>query len=75
MSVRSLMKIFDPVLWYLTKPIKQQEMAPSSITNPTTSEEGKYIGVLWGTRDIKSLNYTYFGDVKQVAIKSKSGKK
>lgn len=66
-------KILDPL--GLFRLPKQPEMQPSSVQEPTTSEEGKYIGVLFGTRDIKSLNYTYFGDVKQVAIKSKSSKK
>lgn len=69
----SIWKILDPL--GLFKVPKPPDLEMSSVRQPTTSEEGKFIGVLWGTRDIKSLNYTYFGDVKQVAIKQKSGKK
>lgn len=47
----------------------------SSVQKPSTAEENTPIGVLWGTCDIKALNYTYFGDVKQVAIKTKQSKK
>lgn len=52
----------------------QQNAEMQSVQNVNSAEEGKQIGVLWGTRDIESLNYTYFGDVKQVAIKTRSGK-
>ena len=69
----SIWKILDPLGLFELPAAADLEM--SSVSQPTTSEEGGVIGVLWGTRDIKSLNYTYFGDVKQVAIKSKSGKK
>lgn len=66
-------KILDPLgLFKLPKP---PDVEMSSVQEPSTADEGKFIGVLFGTRDIKSLNYTYFGDVKQVAIKSKSSKK
>jgi len=50
------------------------DVEKQSVTAPNSAEEGAMIGVLWGTRDIESMNYTYFGDVKQVAIKTKSGK-
>jgi hypothetical protein len=69
----SLSKWLDPFGLFKTK--KADELQPSSVEQPTMSEEGKVIGVLFGTRDIKALTYTYFGDVKQIAIKSKQGKK
>lgn len=59
-------------LFKLPKPPRLQ---PASVQAPTSSDEGTPIGVLWGTRPLKSNNYTYFGDVKQVAIKEKTGKK
>lgn len=68
-----LKRFWDPI--GLFQPAKQQKLQPTSITQPSTSDEGGYIGILFGTRDIQSLNYTYFGNVKSVAIKSKSGKK
>lgn len=54
---------------------KPPDVEMSSVQQPSTSEENTSIGVLWGTCDIKALNYTYFGDVKQVAIKTKTSKK
>lgn len=52
----------------------QQNVEMQDVQAPNSTEEGKPVGVLWGTRDIESLHYTYFGDVKQVAIKTRSGK-
>ncbi len=53
---------------------KPQSQQPSQFT-ATTAEEGREIPVLFGTRDIKSANVVWYGDIKTVAIKSKSGKK
>ena len=41
----------------------------------TTAEEGREIPVLFGTRYISSTNVVWYGDVRTVAIKQKSGKK
>lgn len=69
----SIWKWLDPL--GLFSPSKQKETPPDSLEQPATADEGGYIPILWGTRPIKTQNYTFFGDVKQVAIKSKSGKK
>lgn len=67
--------------WLLPDPLhlfslpKQKQMQPDSFEQPATADEGGYIPILFGTRNLKRQNWGYFGDVKQVAIKSKSGKK
>ena len=40
-----------------------------------TAEEGRDIPVLFGTREVKSANVVWYGDVRAVAIKKKGGKK
>jgi len=40
-----------------------------------TAEEGREIPVLFGTREINSLNVVWYGDVRIVALKSSGGKK
>jgi hypothetical protein len=66
-------KWLDPLGLFKTP--KQAKLQPESVNQPSHADEGGVIGILFGTCDIKSLNFTYFGDVKQVAIKTKSGKK
>lgn len=69
----SIWNILDP-LGLFAPTVHNVEMTEA--TQPTTAQEGRYIGVLWGTRDIKNLDkFSYFGDVKQVAIKEKATKK
>jgi hypothetical protein len=58
----------------LFKTAKQTPPSPDAF-QVTTADEGGVIPVLWGTRDIKSIEITYFGDVKTVAIKKSGGKK
>lgn len=52
----------------------KEKRTPPEAFKSTTAQEGSPVGVLWGTRDIKSSNITFWGDVKTVAIKS-GGKK
>ena len=40
-----------------------------------TAEEGREIPVLFGCREIKSANVTWYGDLRSDAIKSEGGKK
>ncbi len=40
-----------------------------------TVEVGIEIPVLFGTRDLKSPNVVWYGDLKVVAVKAKGGKK
>lgn len=69
----SIWDVLDPLGLFKPK-VVNAEMQEAQ--QPTTAQEGRYIGVLWGTRDIKNLDkYSYFGDVKQVAIKEKVSKK
>lgn len=39
-----------------------------------TAEEGREIPVLFGTKDIKSPNVVWYGHLRTLAIKKKSGK-
>jgi hypothetical protein len=60
----------------LFKTPKTQAPTPGDLKkNVTIADEGGTVGVLWGTKTISTTYITYFGDVKTVAIKSKSGKK
>lgn len=69
----SIWDILDPLGLFAPK-VHNVEMQEAK--SPTTAQEGRYIGVLWGTRDINNLDkYSFFGDVKQVAIKEKAEKK
>lgn len=52
----------------------QKPAGLSEITAPI-AEEGVEIPVLFGTRDLKGANVTWYGDLATVAIKSKGGKK
>lgn len=60
--------------YYLT-PKPSQTVSPSSEINVNTAEVGKEIGVLFGTRTIKSSNIVWYGDLKVSSVKKKGGKK
>jgi hypothetical protein len=59
---------------FMPKPQTQAPPGTSEITAPT-AEVGREIGVLFGTRDVEGMNCVWWGDVRLVAIKSKSGSK
>ncbi len=40
-----------------------------------TAEEGREIPVLFGTKDLRSPNVVWYGDIRLVPIKKKGGKK
>lgn len=40
-----------------------------------TAEEGREIPVLFGTKDMRSPNVVWYGDIRLVPIKKKGGKK
>lgn len=58
---------------YLLQP-KPQKPQPGKIEIPTV-EEGRKVGILFGTRWIKGPHIYWWGDVKTSPIKSKGGKK
>lgn len=58
----------------MLKPVKGQKKAPQAFDAPT-AQEGLTIPVLFGTRNFKSSNVVWYGDIKTVAVKSSSGKK
>lgn len=74
--------------WYIAAMvvmvIASYALAPKAQTEPPpgigeikapTAEEGREIPVLFGTRNIKSPNVVWYGDIRTVAIKKKGGKK
>ena len=56
---------------------KPQSQPPAGINeiDVPTAEEGREIPVLFGCRDIRGPNVTWYGHLKTVAIKSSGGKK
>jgi len=58
---------------YATMP-KPTGAALGTVETPT-AEEGRAIPVLFGTREISSVNVVWYGDVGSVAVKKKGGKK
>lgn len=56
---------------------KPQSAPPAGLGyfNVPTSEEGREIPVVFGTRDITGPNVVWYGDFRTVAIKKKGGKK
>ncbi|APL99214.1 MAG: hypothetical protein EAS51_12380 [Microbacteriaceae bacterium] len=56
------------------KPQNQKPAAFEDLQLPT-AEEGREIPVVFGTRDIKSSNVVWYGDLRTVAVKKKGGKK
>lgn len=59
---------------YATMPKPENNAKVGTVEAPT-AEEGRDIPVLFGTREIKSANVVWYGDVRTVAIKKKGGKK
>lgn len=58
----------------MPKPESQTEKLAGTVEGPT-ADEGREVPVLFGTRDIKSANVVWYGDVRAVAIRKKGGKK
>ena len=56
------------------KPQSQPPPGIGEIKAPT-AEEGREIPVLFGSRDIRSANIVWYGDLDTEAIKVKGGKK
>lgn len=56
------------------KPQNQKPAAFEDLQVPT-AEEGGEIPVLFGTRDLRSPNVVWYGDLRTVAIRKKGGKK
>lgn len=58
----------------LAMPKPKQQQAPSGINEfqVPTAQEGKPIGVLFGTKDIDGSNCVWYGNLRSVAI-TKSG--
>lgn len=78
------MGFFDVVKWvalavfsFLLRP--EPPAAPKKATleefDIPLATEGQEIPVLFGTRDIKNANVTWYGHLRVVPIKKKSGKK
>ena len=64
------------VVSYLTRPkVKYDSPSPGTFEAPSTAQAGGEIPVLFGSREITGPNIIFWGDVKTVAIKKKSGKK
>lgn len=63
------------VVAFAMAPNAQQQSPAIQEVEAPTAEEGRAIPVLFGTRDIKGPNVVWYGDVKAVAIKKKSGGK
>lgn len=64
------------IISYALSPKPQTQPPPGvgEIQAPT-AEVGRDIPVLFGTRDLKAPNVTWYGDVRVVPIRSKGGKK
>ena len=62
------------VAYAMTPKPDSQNAKVDTITAPT-ADEGREIPVLFGTRDIKQSNVVWYGDIKTVAIRKKSGGK
>lgn len=60
---------------YLRPKPEQPRAAGLSDIEVPTAEEGREIGVLFGTEDIKSPNCYWYGDLKAKAVKKSGGKK
>ena len=58
----------------MPKPQSQPPPGIGSVTAPT-AEEGREIPVLFGTRDMDGPNVVWYGDIKTVPIKKRSGGK
>lgn len=58
----------------MPKPQNAKPAGLSDVTAPT-AEVGRAIPVLFGERDMKGPNVTWYGDYRAVPIKKKGGKK
>lgn len=67
------MLVISLAISYATRP-KPQGAKPAGLGdfNVPTAEDGRVLGVLFGTRDISGPNVVWFGDLKVVAIKKKA---
>jgi hypothetical protein len=65
------------VLSYFLRPSPPPAPRPATLEqfDVPLAKEGQEIGVLFGTRDIKNANVTWYGDMRVRAIKKKGGKK
>jgi hypothetical protein len=65
------------VLGYLFRPKPPGPPPPANLADikVPTAEEGREIGVLFGTRDISTQNCVWHGDLKVTPIRKKGGKK
>jgi hypothetical protein len=65
------------VLSFLLRPPPPTAPKPATFEqfDVPLAKEGQEIGVLFGTRDIKNSNVTWYGDMRVRAIKKKGGKK
>lgn len=56
---------------------KPMSLKPATLDDfsAPTAEDGREIGVLFGTRDIAGPNCVWYGHLKTKAIKKKGGKK
>ena len=76
--------IFWFIVVFIVAMVVGYAMLPKPQTSPppglnsvqvTTAEEGREIGVLFGTKEISGPNIVWYGDFRSVAIKKKGGKK
>lgn len=58
----------------MPKPQNKKPAGLGDIETPT-AEVGREIPVLFGTRDLNSPNVVWYGHLRTVAVKKKSGKK
>lgn len=65
--------VISMAISYATRP-KPQGAKPAGLGdfNVPTAEDGRVLGVLFGTRDIDGPNVVWFGDLKVVPIKKKA---
>lgn len=73
MFVQLLAWIVVSYIQYLLQP-KPEPPEPGKVEIPTV-EEGRKVGILFGTRWIKSSHIFWWGDVKTTPIRAEGGKK
>lgn len=62
------------ISWALQPKPQKQKPAALQDVQVNTAQDGREIGVLFGTRDVPP-NWVWYGDLKAKAVKSKGGKK
>lgn len=72
MWVNLILFVISAIVSYLLQP-KPPNAAPGKVEIPT-AEEGRKIGVLFGSRWIKGPHIFWWGDIRTTPIKSKGGK-